>query len=356
MKTLSRRAWTAIGIVALGVLLCASALLPRIRDTFAGILNSSNVQVTRSVVTATKLSSTQAVSPFFNPLRNALQYYERGTGRVLEVQPDGSGAHTISDTQLPGFTSSTWSPDGHSVASSFSTGDGTTWKLYRFDTDQTFTLPRGTQAVAFSPDSNRLAYFQTTSTGSSVSIVPAIGGTPKQIFATHILTASVAWPQENIVAVTLYRSSGEHADVFLVDLDGSVTHLIDDQISVETNWAPGGAAVLVSLTNPSGNPELWVRNTTTGTYSILPFAAPASRCAWSLDAMRVFCAIPHEGRGAPYDDFREIDLGNGSVSDIADGADLTPHIEAQELLLSPDERRLVTVNQDDGLLYSIPLP
>ncbi len=329
----------------------------RVRTFLLGPLSSKiTVETTEPSPQITALSTVRVSSPTLVPDRGTIQYYEEGTGKMFEVQPDGTGLHVISSSKLPDFISSAWAPDGRSVITAFSSPEGFQFKAYRFDTKQSFALPAGTQSVAFSPDSTRIAYFQTSKDGSRIAIMPAGDGVAKNIFQTRLTSAALMWPSDEFLALMLQRSAGDQADILLITLSGSVTHLLDDQRNVEQMWARSGAAVLLSLINSDSKQELWVKDIATGLFTVLPVTTSASKCAWSLDLKTVWCAIAHQRSGQQYDDFVAIDLGTGTSRVVIDGRLLTPRVVAESLIMSPDETHYIVKNKTDGKLYSITSP
>jgi hypothetical protein len=276
----------------------------------------SDILVTKQSGSLIALSSVEIVSPVINTQRNTVQYYEKGTGKVYEAHPDGRTPTILSSNRLPDFLSSVWAPNAQAVISSFSSSGGTQFRTFNFITKNSVTLPEGTQSATFSPDSSHIALFKTSSGESEggVFLTDASGRGLKKIFSTRATNGSVEWPRSDCIAFTSWKSPELQTDIFLLDLRGGITHLLDKQKNVEQLWAKSGKRLLISLENEEGRSELWVRDFETGTFSILPLATPASHCAWTASENTLFCALTTSVGSS--DSFYALNLSDGSMKKI----------------------------------------
>lgn len=314
----------------------------------------TDISITKRSIKVVPLSTAQIIAPAINRKNGVVQYYEKGTGKTYEVRPDGTELRAISG-RLPDLLSSIWSRDAQAVISSFSTTEGLQFRTYKFATKESITLPRGTQSVSFSPDGTQIAFFRTEKSGSEsgIFVMGSDGKGTHQIMGTRATNGEIFWPNDQFISFTIWQPAQSKADVFIVDLDGGISHFLDEQQEFEQLWPRSGKKVLFSLKNSYNETELWVHDFETGAFSILPLSAKASRCAWATSEKAVICAVATKSSANAPDVFFNIDLTTGTTQKLSQDVDQRSRFVVEQLLLWPDESTLIVLNRSDGKLYSL---
>lgn len=342
-------------IIALSVILGLTALVfcvVRFTST-----SHPDISITKHSTKIIQLSNTQIIAPVINRKSGVVQYYEKGTGKTYEVRPDGTGLRVIS-SRLPDLMSSTWSGDAQAVISSFSTTEGVQFRTYEFTTKESVVLPKGTQSAAFSPDRSQIVFFRTGTSedDSGVFIMSSNGKGTHKIMSTRATNGDVAWPNDKFVSFTVWQPAQSKADVFIVGLDGSISHFLDGQQELDQLWPKSGERVLFSAKNSDNETELWIRDFKTGAFTILPLSTTASRCAWTTSEKALICAVSTKPSANSPDLFSRIDLTTGVTQKLSQDTDYGLRLIVERLLLWPDETNLIIVNKADGKLYSLSFP
>lgn len=285
-------------------------------------------------------------------------YYEQDTGRAIEVAGDKRSEKIISNTQLPRFVTSVWSPTKQFVISSFATSQGLRYRWYDYSTQQSGALPATVRSVAFAPDGSRIAYFILGGNGeSSVMVANPDGSDFHALFRTRSAVGSLIWPSDRMIALTI--KSGQDYDLLALNLQGEVTKILGDQEDLETVWSPSGRRLLFSTINDQGVSELWYKDILTNGYRILSLRALASHCAWPLDETTVVCGTSDKGNGDKSDlhtvrpeVLHRISVGTGTdtviVSEMEHG-----YLSVRAMVFSRNQSFLFITNAFDGKLYSI---
>ncbi|MDO8496596.1 MAG: hypothetical protein Q7S43_04095 [bacterium] len=305
------------------------------------------------------VTSRRTVSLTSSRDKNSILYYEQGTGKLFEFSFDDKTERVISDTVLPNFISSTWSPNKKEAVRSFYSQSGRDYRHYSLNTDRTTRLDPNIQSLVFSSDGNAIVYYyleeetnELAAGGADTSVQRAgkiiiaqtDGQYPKKILDTRIKDLEVTWPAKNqIVLKTLDYG------IYILTEEGGLTKFMEPMGLLQERWSPSGKKMLFSaLTDERTEPLLWIKDLETREEKPLNIAGEASKCVWSIDDINIICALM---KSPSIDELYQINTSSSSRELIAE-----PEMPLKEVLLSGTEDYLIIQSASDQKLYGIKIP
>jgi hypothetical protein len=306
--------------------------------------------------TLRSLSSARVVSPTINARDNSVIYYEKNTGRVIEVNINSKKEFVASNTSLINFVKTIWSPNGEEVISLFTSKGGAEYRYYNYLTKKVASLGN-LDSVAFSPDGTYLVYFKKDLDAGYIAVSQPDGSNPKKILQTKLASLNLYWPAPDKIYFTTQNYSDQTWILFSLSLDGNLDKILDSKNELDISWSRDGGYLLYSYLNNKGTQSLFILDADRQKESALTLNTLASKCAWTLDAKTIICGVPTAPSNDPLvssaigDDIYEYALKDGSKKHLA-GADFQD-LRVQEMFLSPLEDFILFVNGFDGKLYGL---
>ena len=299
------------------------------------------------------VSSVKSVSVSNSADRKGVVYFEKNTGKLFEFNFENNKEQLVSDTVLPNFLSSIWSPVKKEVLSLFYSPDGTKIKYHNYDTGKTIDLNNNIHSAAFSPDGGLIAYYLAgtaslsvsgplTSETSRIYIAQTDGTYPKKILNTRIIDLDISWPIKDKIAF-----STPTAEIFLLTEEGQLTKFIESKPGLSTQWSKTGSKLLFSyLGDPSSSmTSLWIKDVESKSEKDLNILTTASKCTWSIYDITIFCAVP---KTPSIDDIYQINTTDGSQKLVAE-----PNMPIGATFLTALENNLLFTNIADEKLYGL---
>ena len=304
------------------------------------------------------LINRKIVSLTNSPDNNSILYYEQNTGKVFEYDLANKNETTISNAILPNFISTIWSPTKKEVISAFYSQSGYDFKYYNYNTNKSVVLGSNIRSVAFSPDGSYVAYYLTeiipgdnqngqadTEVGR-VYISQPNGSLPKLIFSTRIQDLRLLWPAKDKIVLATPNSG-----TYTISEDGKQFEKILDAVPIiEESWSKSGQKLLYSgLIDPENqNPILSIKNSAASQDKSLGFEGSASKCAWSIDDINIYCAL---ARSPSSDNIYMVDTDKNTKKLVVE----LPG-QAKELFLSSTEDYLIYISAADEKPYLVKSP
>lgn len=280
-----------------------------------------------------------------------LRMYEEETGRAFEVNPGTLKVFTLSEEKLDHFVTTYWSPNGSEVISMFSEDNLASYRYFDYRDGRVAELPVGLRNVAFSPDGTRIAMFNDNQGNPRVWISAPDGTSEWLLLATRLVITDIAWPTDNMVAMTSQNSDGT-LTLSLVSLDGELTVLLEDMIDIDVSWSRNGAHALVSYHDADEGLTLGVYDVETRRLSVLPVVTTASKCAWHRSGTSATCGVPAQSTSASRDSVVTVFPDNGqSVIRYEPPDDVWVGITGPVIL--PRENGIAFINFFDKRPYQI---
>jgi hypothetical protein len=223
--------------------------------------------------------------------------------------------------------------------------------------------------VAWSPDSKKIAYLFTDSSGeqNNISIANPDGSGWKNIFKTRLDNLVIEWPTKEKISLRLPSSGLAQGILYALNSEtGDFYKVISDTYGLNAKWSPKGDKILFSSTSSKGkSPKLNLSDEKGTSFKDLNLSGIVDKCVWGKDDRTIFCALPqdvsqnatwpddyYKGLVILSDDFYKINLETNQKTKIIGSTDEIGY-DAQDLFLSPKEDYLFFINRRDGLLYSL---
>ncbi len=311
---------------------------------------------------ATALSSVAAVSAANAPTKERIRYYEKGSGRVVEIGLDGRREQIISDKKLPNFIETLWSPNKNEVISSFYSPSGTRFSYYNYSADKTVALESSIKDVAFSPDGSEIAYFKTDGQQGAVYRARPDGSSPRKVFATRIGAAELSWPMKESFALIVREEATGLSSLVLLSTDGErLTTLLAGLSGLEVAWSRSGTHAFFSFFDDESRLHSGTVAVATNERREFSASTRASKCAWSADEKTLYCGVSQSPVSAESvnaqsflpDDILAFSTVDDSQTMLLAGNSRSNALGVSYLFLSPGEEYLIFVNTLDGKLYAL---
>lgn len=311
----------------------------------------------------TKLSGQEVIAPVSGTRSGTVVYYEKSTGRVLEVGLDGKNENAISNSKLSDLIGTVWSPDRKSVVSLFASKSGPQYRYYNYNDKHTSALTGQVKAVAFSPDSKRIAYFIPGETDGGIFLSNPDGSDGKRILPTRIPDLDLYWPAPDFLYAISKNTATGTQGLYRIDVSGGFRTITEEQKGLEVLFSLEGNSFLISSFGPDEKLNLYYQDASSPVQIRLPLSTFSSKCAWSLNGKAITCGVPansisgleRSSSAAIPDDIFDLDLATGVKRSVySSGRD--GNLSVLNPFLSPLESHLIFINGFDQKLYSLRKP
>ena len=319
------------------------------------------------------ISTEKVLAPTLSADKTKAIFYSQDNGNVWQVSFDGTGLTRMSSTVLDNLAQIIWSPDKKKVISIYKDEEENVSKYsYNYDTGKATSLGAYTGEIAWSSDSNKIAYQYTNDLANqnNISTANADGTNWKNILDTRLKNLNIDWVGSQI-AFWEKPSGLAPGSLFLLNpLNKSLDKILSNIYGFSLKWSPIGNKILYSKTNNQGkNIGLYAALKDGSGETGAGISTFAEKCVWASDNRTIFCAIPksisadyilpddfYKGVFVSDDDFVKINLDTNEKTNLLEDWERGDGTyDATNLFLSPLEDYLFFVNKLDGLLYSIEL-
>ncbi len=316
------------------------------------------------------ISKERVVSATLGEDGKTVKYYTRANGNVFESDFDGLELKKTSATTLANLLKAVWSGDKQKVIGIFSENGKTKKYFYDYNTNQSSLLNDKIGYVSWSPDSKKICYqFSESSGRSNISTANPDGTGYKNIFKTRLDNLIIEWPIKEKISLRQPASGLSQNFLYALNSDnGDFVRVLSDIYGLSVKWSPKADKILFSSTDALGKgPHLTLADESGANFKELKLSGIADKCIWSKDDKTIFCALPqqiseyatwpddyYKGTLIIDDDIYKINLETGEKTKII-GSGESGSFDAQELFLSPKEDYLFFTNRKDGLLWSLKL-
>jgi len=318
-------------------------------------LNSSDNSIASSNKEGmlSQLGSKKAISATTTSDGNGVIYYEKGTGKVFEVNLEDRSEKMVSQIVLPNFVNTIWSPNKKEVVSLYYVPAGNQYKYFNYDTKKSIPLDNRIVSLAFSPDGTELAFFKKGSDDeiglNKIFISQPDATSYKEIFKTRNNDVIIDWPNKDFLSLKS-KDPYDMWSLFALKTDGILEKIIDFKSNLEDKWSPDGSRDLISYINEDESTGIIVYDFKTKAERQIKLNTRASRCAWSINNTTIIC-VASRSQNLSQEDFYMIDLTKNEDPKIIASPDGT--IKTEEIFLSQLENYIIIKNAFDERLYSI---
>ncbi|TAK95554.1 hypothetical protein EPO05_03820 [Patescibacteria group bacterium] len=304
-----------------------------------------------------------------------LKYYTTGDGDVYQISLDGTNLQSLANNSLTGLASVNWSPRGNKAITSFKRDGVETFYVYDFDSKQGNKMKDGVDTISWSNLGDKIIYkyFDATTKQRSVNVAEPDGKNWQKLADTPYRNLKISQiPQSSQVAFWNKPSANEETDLELASIVGAgATRVMAGKFGADYLWSPNGEFMLVSSVEQGGKKlMLGVASKDGKNYQSLGIPTLASKCAWTKNSEKVYCAWPsidegvvmpddyQDGKMATRDTFWKVNVLTGEkkrVMELKELESINQTFDASNLVVSPKEDVLFFINRTDQKLYRIEL-
>lgn len=321
------------------------------------------------------ISDEAVIAPALTPSGDFIKYYSRMSGKVYQIDSDGSQKTALSNQELTSLSDVLWSSDKTKVISKFTQPNGDAqFYYYDYTTQQGTPIKKNTDEISWDLTGNKIfyKYYDANSQTRSLNIANPDGTNWKRLADISYRTVSIApIPKSGLVsfwnkADSFTETSFESIPV----IGGEKKTIFTGKFGADYRWNGDGSSVLISHADAKGGSkmQLAVTNYNGGEYKNLEVPTMVSKCVWSKDDKTVFYALPgaipdsavmpneyNDNKISSVDTFWKINTLTGEKSRILDLDKINGKFDATKLFLNSDESVLFFTNRNDGKLYRINL-
>lgn len=313
-----------------------------------------------------------------------VHFTDRATGHMYSISlaPSSPGTMTeLSDRTIPTMYRSLW-VDSSTTILRYLNNSGSVIKTYSAtlitpkssleSTTPNFLningsfLPDNIGVISGNPAGNKIFYLIVNANNAIGKIANNDGSQASTIFSSAISDWGSQWPNSSTIALTTKPSFAANGYLyFLSTKNGSMKRILGNIPGLVTNVDPS----LTFIAYSNSTPSLFIYNIKTGKTQDVNTNTLADKCTWSSNQTGIlYCAVPQNIPGGKYpdswyqgmvsfsDNIDMIDANNGQVVQLADISQQAGQpIDAENLMVSPDNSYLIFLNKIDLSLWALRL-
>jgi hypothetical protein len=299
---------------------------------------------------------------------NLAMFYEQQN--ILTIDPFSGKKNAISKYPFGEVRSWLWSKKADRAI----VNDAGDYYIYDLNNNLTNKFRYDIDIAIFNKDGDRVIYkYYNPETHQRRIKIADLKGENGQLVVDNLPYRKVdlnLQPQTNRMCYLPTPDARIKGKLFCLDLDGNNEKDYGGQFGEDYLWSPNGQRILTSFTKEeSGNQlVLAVMNKDGGETKGLSFATTVKKCVWSKDNVNVYCAMIG---GAPLDvmlpnaweeqifnsadTFWKINTKTGEKKRLVELEKIPSAIDAEGLVLDPEEKFLFFRARRDGSLWRLEL-
>jgi len=297
--------------------------------------------------TSQPLNSEEAVSLAISTHPDSVIYYEKKTGKVVELNYVLGTKSIITNNSLANFISSIWSPDKKSIISLFYDSSGNYYKYYNFKTKKVSIFKNNIKSIAYSPDSKNIVYLQESALDNTIYVALPDGSSRKKILNTRLQNIELFWPATNKIYIQTTNDRDGNSSLFRIDEAGNTLKLIEGGLEMRVSFSPDGERLLSSyIVDGQLVTKLVIGN---NKETVLKKPLWANECAWSASMNLVYCASTGiNGNSRPA--IIEYNLIDDAIRQIGN-LPFNGHVSTA--ILSTSENYLILLSNTTNWIYAV---
>ncbi len=321
------------------------------------------------------ISDESVLGPVLINEQSAIKYYSKKTGKVYQIEFDGSGKMPISEQELFGLNKVSWSPNLNQVITSFSSQENSSFSYYDHVNRVGNSLKNNIDNIVWQTNDKILYKYYDSSNGTrTLNISNPDGSNWKKLIDLDFSRLEIApVPMTGLISFWNQGNGLEETLLQTISLLGEEKKILfKGKFGADYLWSPDGNHLLISnvLEKASSKLQIGLTNNSGGEYNDLGLPTITAKCAWSNNSENIYCALPgmipdnaimpndyFANNFKTADTFWKINIASGKkdrLLDLDKMKDL-PTVDAYNLFLNEDESLLFFINRYDEKLYRLEL-
>jgi len=349
---------------------------PQVKQEEDNSTASSDKTASSNNIDKAKIASI-STKPILSPILSAngifINYFSKTTGKLYQINLDGSNKKKLSDKTFSGLSQAFWSPDRSKAILKIQNASSP-FIYFNLEEKTSQPIKKNLDSLAWNATSNKIFYkfFNSQSHIRSLSISNPDTSYWKKLSEIKYRNLSIAQvPQAGMVSFWNTGDAYKQTTLKTISLIGEDAKTIfQNKFGADYLWSPSGNKILISHSDSKGGykTELAIINYKGGEYTNLNIPTFVSKCIWSKDSQSIYYALPggipdnsvlpNDYKNQKFntaDTFWKINLKTGKKSRLVDLSDIQKKYDASQMFLSQDESILFFVNRTDNKLYRITL-
>ena len=333
----------------------------------------TNGKITEEIIRGNlvQLTSFAVSGATFNEETKKVQYFEKQTGHLYEIDPYGAGKEQLTITTIPRIFEAEWSNDSSKAVLSYF--NAISEEGLAKETIKTFVasslsksatgffLPVDTFDFSVSPSGDTIFYLVKNESGVSGVTSSFEDTDKKEIFSFDFSDFWVDWPQENAITLTTKPLASSGGYLYALNPNtGFLTKILGGINGLTTLYSPYENMLLYSVSEKN-SVYTTVYDVDAKKTANLETKTLPEKCFFSKkDTEVVYCAVPKDIPNANYPDdwykglfffedtISKMDTKTGSVNIVLEDSSF----DIINLFSNEEESHLFFQDKKDGTLWS----
>lgn len=306
---------------------------------------------------------------------SAIRFVERGTGYVLEANPETEALARLTNTLVPRVYEALIGANGSIILRSIddtgnivtSAGQITAASTSTDSTPKTLAtrrLPQNIRTIALHPEGEEILYLDPESAGESSVVRAAWNGTGvRRIGNLGIRGWQVQWLSDNRIILT-QNAGGGSTYAYEFKENGALSQITSAAPNLAVLPHPNSSALLYS--NSAGGLALRARVDAKSSVITLPVRTTADKCVWAgEETLIAYCAVPQvllsadsldarlRGEGHTVDTWWQLDIRTGRAEILF--PENMPQIDVENPVMDAEGKYVAFMNARDRSLWLLRL-
>lgn len=340
----------------------------------AGLLDIGGTEEEKKIF---PVGSQSVTAPVLNKEGDKVIYHSLADGSLFEFSIENRREKNLEKKDIQGLMETNWSSNKKREIVKIKNGESVLFRLYDFESGKSADIKSGVDNIAWVDLGNKIVYkyFNGETKERSLNIADPDGSNWKKIRDIDFRKISIApIPETSLISIWNYPNALEETSLKSIStINGEAKDIFSGKFGADYLWSPDGKRALVSFADAKGGAKLSLGTISIGSGEFRDLKVPtlASKCAWSKNNKTVYYALPgaikegavmpndyQEKRITTKDTFWKVDVTTGKnerVIQLGELEKINETLDAESLLLSPDEDILFFINRTDRKLYGIEL-
>lgn len=318
------------------------------------------------------VSEDALVAPVISNDQKKILYFSASNGNLYEMGLKGEDRRALAQDRLVGMEDVQWSPQKEQVIYSLPENGGRRFFVYDYNQEKHFQLKEGIDSVAWVDFGQKIIYkhFDSQTGKRTINISGIDGADSKTLAETEYRDVGI-WKIPGSLNVAFWNSPKSSQESFLktAGINGEGENVFfSGKFGVDYLWSPDGSNILLAHSGDQTGKSMTLAliDRKGLQYRSLSIPTFISKAVWSQDNKTIYYALPTalpkdavlpddyvSRKVTTADTFWKVDISTGRKERVVSLENMTEIIDAENMILSPEEESLFFTDRSTGNLYKI---